>query len=178
MSTTATQRQPPTAGETAPDFSLKSTNGETVSLADYRDKKHVLLAFFPLAFTSTCTAELCEFSEDFDRYAGEDLVVLPISVDSVPTLREFKSKYQLRTDLLSDFKRQATEAYGVMWQDAFYSNRAYFLIDKSGVVRWAHVEANPGQKRSPEDILEQLSKLALRGDRGADSTRYSDSSHF
>ena len=159
MSAPVAQRQPPSAGETAPDFSLKSTGGETVSLADFRGKKHVLLAFFPLAFTSTCTAELCEFSEDFDRYARGDLVVLPISVDSVPTLREFKKKYEMRTDLLSDFKRQATDAYGVMWQDAFYSNRAHFLIDKSGLVRWAHVEANPGQKRSPQEILEQLEKL-------------------
>ena len=160
MTATAAERRTPTAGEPAPDFSLKSTSGANVSLATYRGKKHVLLAFFPLAFTSTCTAELCEFSEDFDRFARGDVEVLPISVDSVPTLREFKAKYDMRTELLSDFKREATNAYGVMWNDSFYSNRAYFLIDKEGVVRWAHVEANPGQKRSVEEIGEQLDRLA------------------
>ena len=159
MTARAVQQRSPEAGEAAPDFALQSTNGETVSLASYRGKKNVLLAFFPLAFTSTCTAELCEFNEDFDRFARGDVEVLPISVDSVPTLREFKAKYNMRTDLLSDFKREATNAYGTMWNDAFFSNRAYFLIDKEGVVRWAHVEANPGKKRSAEEIGEQIDRL-------------------
>ncbi|MFL5577474.1 MAG: redoxin domain-containing protein [Gemmatimonadaceae bacterium] len=160
LSATRRQQRTPTAGDTAPDFTLSSTSGETVTLSSFRGRKNVLLAFFPLAFTSTCTAELCEFSEDFDRYAGRDVEVLPISVDSVPTLKEFKQKHAMRTDLLSDFKREATDTYGTMWQDAFFSNRAYFLIDREGVVRWAHVEATPGQKRSTAEIAEQIAKLA------------------
>lgn len=160
MTASAVQQQrPPAVGERAPDFSLQSTSGQTVSLADYRGRSHVLLAFFPLAFTSTCTAELCEMSEDYAAYERGDVVVLPVSVDSAPTLKEFKKMHGMRTDLLSDFKREATNAYGVMWQDAFFSNRAYFLIDREGVVRWAHVEATPGQKRSTAEITEQIDRL-------------------
>ena len=151
--------QPPTAGQPAPDFALQSTSGRTVALSDYRGRRNVLLAFFPLAFTSTCTAELCEFSEDFDRYAGGDVEILPISVDSVPTLEQFRKMHGMRTELVSDFKREATNAYGVMWRDAFFSNRAYFMVDREGIVRWAHVEANPGQKRSSAEIAEQVAKL-------------------
>ena len=160
MTAPTTQQRPPAVGQPAPDFSLQSTSGATVKLVDFRGRKNVLLAFFPLAFTSTCTAELCEMRDDYSAYERGDVVVLPISVDSVPTLKEFAKMHAMRTDLLSDFKREATNAYGVMWQDAFFSNRAYFLIDKQGIVRWAHVEANPGQKRSSAEILEQLDRLA------------------
>ena len=149
----------PAVGERAPDFALQSTAGETVSLASFRGKQPVLLAFFPLAFTSTCTAELCEMSEDYDGYVDKGVAVLPISVDSVPTLKEFKKQHAMRTELLSDFKREATTAYGTMWQDAFFSNRAYFLIDRDGIVRWAHVEANPGQRRTTPEIAEQIARL-------------------
>jgi peroxiredoxin len=149
----------PAAGEPAPDFSLASTSGDTVTLSALKGKTNVLLAFFPLAFTSTCTAEMCEFRDNFDAYAGHNVTVLPISVDSVPTLNEFKGKHHLRTDLLSDFKREASNAYGVLIPDRFFSNRAYFLIDKSGTIRWAHVEANPSQKRDPADIDAEIAKL-------------------
>src|SRR5215216_5126014 len=70
----AAQRRPQ-PGELAPDVTLRSTSGESVRLADFHGKKHVLVAFFPLAFTSVCTAELCAFSEDFDQFASEDVVV-------------------------------------------------------------------------------------------------------
>jgi peroxiredoxin len=153
------EQRTPAVGEPAPDFALQSTAGETVSLASFRGKQPVLLAFFPLAFTSTCTAELCEMSEDYDGYVEKGVAVLPISVDSVPTLKEFKKQHGMRTELLSDFKREATRAYGTMWQDAFFSNRAYFLVDRDGIVRWAHVEANPGQRRTTPEIVEQIARL-------------------
>ena len=70
----------PPSGARAPDFTLPSTSGWPVTLSGLRGKR-VLIAFFPLAFTSTCTAELCAFSEDFDRFAEVDTVVLPVSVD-------------------------------------------------------------------------------------------------
>src|SRR4051812_35102111 len=119
---TATASAPPTArvpavGERAPDFSLQSTAGAAVKLSDFRGQSPVLLAFFPLAFTSTCTAELCEFSESFDRYTGKGVAVLPISVDSIPTLKEFKAKHSMKTELLSDFKREASRAFGVLRDD-------------------------------------------------------------
>ena len=159
VSSPGQQQRVPAVGEQAPDFTLKSTSGQDVALSSFRGKQPVLLAFFPLAFTSTCTAELCEMTEDYDGYAAKGVAILPISVDSVPTLKEFKRQHSMRTELLSDFKREATNAYGVMWQDAFFANRAYFLIDRDGIVRWAHVEQMPGQKRSTAEIVEQIDRL-------------------
>jgi peroxiredoxin len=149
----------PTVGSAAPDFTLPATSGEQVTLSSFRGKSAVLLAFFPLAFTSTCTAELCEFSDSYDDFASAGVAVLPISVDSVPTLKEFKAKHNMKTDLLSDFKRDAGPEYGVMWQDAFFTNRAYFLIDRTGVIRWEHVEATPSGKRDTAEILSEIAKL-------------------
>lgn len=154
MTTTATQ--PPVAGDTAPDFTLDSTAGEKVTLSAFQGRKNVLLAFFPLAFTSTCTSELCAFSDDFDAFAGADVEVLPISVDAVPSLKEFRNKFQMKAELLSDFRRDASRAYGVLREDTFFSQRAYFLIDKTGIVRWAHVEAHPGLRRENAEILEAI----------------------
>jgi peroxiredoxin len=95
----------PCVGDVAPDFSLESPAGTPVRLSEHRGQRNVLLAFFPLAFTSTCTAEVREFSEDYDRYAAAKVAVLPISVDSVPTLREFKARHSIRVDMLSAVKR-------------------------------------------------------------------------
>jgi peroxiredoxin len=146
-------------GDPAPAFTLPSTSGSDVSLADFRGRANVLLAFFPLAFTSTCTAENCAFSEDFDRFAAAGTVVLPISVDSVPTLKEYKAKYQMKQDLLSDFKRDVSRSYGTLLEDTFFSNRAYFLIDTRGVLRWMHTEAKLGDRRDDADLLRAIKSL-------------------
>ena len=148
----------PAIGSAAPDFTLPSTAGSAVSLSALRGK-NVLLAFFPLAFTSTCTRELCDMRDDWDQFATADTVVVPISVDSTPTLKEFKSKYSMRSDFLSDFKREVARQYGVLLEDRFYANRAYFLIDRAGTLRWVHVEEHPGEKRSNAELLEQIKAL-------------------
>lgn len=153
---TTTVAHPQKQGSIAPDFTLDSTGGEKVTLSSYRGRNNVLLAFFPLAFTSTCTSELCAFSDDFDAFAAADVEVLPISVDAVPSLKEFRSKYQMKAQLLSDFRRDASRAYGVLREDTFASQRAYFLVDTSGVVRWAHVEAHPGLRRENSEILDAI----------------------
>lgn len=149
----------PAVGSPAPDFTLPSTAGSAVSLSGLRGK-NVLLAFFPLAFTSTCTKELCDMRDDWDQFATADTVVVPISVDSTPTLKEFKNKYSMRSDFLSDFKREVARLYGVLLEDRFYANRAYFLVDKSGTIRWAHVEENPSEKRSNGELLEHIHAMA------------------
>jgi peroxiredoxin len=146
-------------GALAPDFTLSSTGGGEVRLSEFRAHRNVLLAFFPLAFTSTCTAELCAFSDDFERFASAGTVVLPISVDSVPTLKEFKAKHEMKLDLLSDFKRDASRAYDVLLADKYFAKRAYFLIDREGRLRWQHVEAELGQRRDDEELLEQIRTL-------------------
>lgn len=156
---TIVQPAPPNVGDLAPNFTLPSTAGDDVTLDAARGREHVLLAFFPLAFTGVCTAEMCAFSEDYDRFAASGVRVLPISVDSVPTLKEFRSKHEITVDLLSDFHREVSRAYGVLIPERFFSNRAYFLIDRDGVVRWSHVESTPGMRRENEEILAQIAAL-------------------
>ena len=150
----------PQVGDTAPDFTAPSTSGKDVTLSSFRGKRNVLLAFFPLAFTGTCTKELICFTEDFDQFAGEGVEILPISVDSTASLREFKNKLQMKTELFSDFKRDVSKAYGVLNEERFYSNRAYFLIDKEGRVRWSHVEGNNSERRENAEILAAIKLLS------------------
>jgi peroxiredoxin len=150
----------PQAGDIAPEFTAASTSGTDVSLSSFRGQRNVLLAFFPLAFTGTCTKELICFTEDFDQFAGKGVEILPISVDSTASLREFKNKLQMKTDMLSDFKRDVSRAYGVLNEDRFYSNRAYFLIDKEGRVRWSHIEANNRERRENSELLAEILKLS------------------
>ena len=130
----------PAVGSPAPDFTLPSTAGTDVTLSRLRGR-NVLLAFFPLAFTKTCTTEMCALSDDYSQFLDANTVVLPISVDSVPTLKEFKAKERMSLDLLSDFKRDVSRRYGTLLEDKFFSNRAYVLIDRNGVVRRKFVGA-------------------------------------
>ena len=159
---TSTQLQnSPQVGDLAPDFTAASTSGSDVSLSSFRGKRDVLLAFFPLAFTGTCTKELICFTEDFDQFAGKGVEILPISVDATPSLKEFKNKLQMKTQLLSDFKRDVSRSYGVLNEDRFYSNRAYFLVDKEGRVRWSHIEGNNSERRDNSEILAAIKLLSL-----------------
>lgn len=150
----------PVAGEPAPDFTLDTTAGKQVTLSSFRGRKHVLVAFFPLAFTSTCTAELCSFTDEYETFAAKGVEVIPISVDAVPSLRAFKGQQHIAVELASDFRREVSRAYGVLNEDKFYSNRSYFLVDTAGVVRWAHVETANNQRRENAEILAQIARLA------------------
>ncbi|HEY8062761.1 MAG TPA: redoxin domain-containing protein [Gemmatimonadales bacterium] len=149
----------PSVGSVAPDFTLRSTAELDVALSSFHGRKHVLLAFFPLAFTSTCTTEMQEFTGDILKFEGRETVVLPISVDSTATLKEFKSKWKMPFDLLSDFKRTVSRRYGVLNDEKFYSNRAYILIDKQGIVRWTWQERNNSDRRDNAELLEVLARL-------------------
>ena len=121
---------------------------------------NVLIAFFPLAFTGVCTAEMCAISDHYDRFQEAGTVVLPISVDSIPTLKEFKSKEGMTVDLLSDFKREVSRRYGTLLEEAFLSRRAYFLLDRTGIVRWSHVEAELGHSRPVDELLTRIGELS------------------
>ena len=149
----------PSVGEAAPDFTLITSNGKPVTLSSFRGTKNVLIAFFPLAFTSTCTTELCAFTDDYTMFAGKDVEVVPISVDAVPSLKAYKAQSNLSVELASDFKRDVSRAYGVLLAEKFYSNRAYFLVDKTGTIRWVHVETNPSHRRENPEIMAEIAKL-------------------
>ena len=151
----------PAVGTPAPDFTLDTTAGVPVTLSAFKGKQHVLIAFFPLAFTSTCTAEVCAFSEDYAQFGGKDVVVIPLSIDAVPSLREFKAKYNLAVEMASDLKREASRAFGTLNENTFVSRRAYFLVDKQGIIRWAHVEERSGHRRENAEILAEIAKLQM-----------------
>lgn len=149
----------PTIGQPAPDFTLPSTTGKDITLSSFRGSKNVMVAFFPLAFSGVCTREMCSFSQDYDTFTRTDTVVLPISVDSVPTLKEFKAKEKLVVDLVSDFKRDVSRAWGTLLEDKFHSNRSYFLIDKQGILRWSYIEPTTSSHRSDEELLAAIDSL-------------------
>ena len=149
----------PAVGSPAPDFTLPSTAGTDVTLSSLRGK-NVLIAFFPLAFTSTCTDELLCFTEDFGAFQVADTVVLPISVDSIPTLREFKAKEGISVELLSDFKREVSRRYGTLLEEKFHTNRSYILIDRNGIVRWTYAEDTPKTRRENGELLERIRALS------------------
>jgi mycoredoxin-dependent peroxiredoxin len=149
----------PSVGETAPDFTLPSTSGDKVTLSSLRGAP-VLIAFFPLAFSGTCTAELCDMRDHHDQFVAQGVVVLPISVDHTYSLKEYKAKYEMKVDLLSDFKRDVSRQYGVLLEDRLYSNRAYFLIGADGLVAWVHIETNPSDRRDDAELLAAINGLS------------------
>ncbi len=150
----------PAVGTEAPDFTLRSSAKQDVTLSSYRGKQPVLLAFFPLAFTSTCTKEFCDIRDDYAAFEASNVAVLPISVDSPDSLREYKEKLGMKIEMLSDFRREVSAKYGVLLMDRYYANRAYFLIDRAGIIRWAHVEEVPGHRRENAEILQHIAALA------------------
>src|SRR5580692_12894139 len=101
-------------GQPAPQFKLVSSDRKEVSLSDFKGRK-VVLHFFPLAFTGTCTTQLCTMRDNFGYYDGMNAVILGISVDSPHTLLRFKQEYGYQFELLSDFNKEASPAY-----EAFY----------------------------------------------------------
>jgi len=146
-------------GDHAPDFELDSTAGEKVRLSDFRGKKSVLLAFYPLDFTSVCTNENCAFTADYAAFENAGTAVLPISVDSIPSHNEFRAKHQMSHHLLSDFQRKVSQDYGVLIPERNFTQRAYFLIDKQGIIRWKHIEAELGHSRTNEQLLDEIKKI-------------------
>ena len=148
----------PATGAPAPDFTLPSTSGQPVSLSSLRGR-NVLLAFFPAVFTRVCDAELCSFRDDFSEFANGDTAVVPISTDTTERQEEFKSAERLPMDLLSDPDGAVSRAYGVFDAKRARSNRAYVLLDREGIVRWAHAEEHGGHRRENEELLAEIAKL-------------------
>lgn len=140
---------PPPVGESAPDFTLKDTQMQPVSLADFRGRRVVLL-FFPAAFSGVCTKEMCTFRDSMAELNNLDAQVLGISVDLPYALSEFRKANGLEFPLLSDFDRRAVEAYGVVDRAfAGFSSgvamRSVFVIDANGLIAWEWIAENQGQ---------------------------------
>ena len=138
-------------GQQAPAFTLYNSEKNKVSLADFNGKNVVIL-FFPLAFTSVCTAELCSVRDNITLYNNSNAQVLGISVDSLFTLDKYKNEQNLNFPLLSDFNKTVSTAFGVLY-DTFpafemegVSKRAAFVIDKDGVVQYSEVCPTPGDQ--------------------------------
>jgi glutaredoxin-dependent peroxiredoxin len=136
-------------GQIAPDFTLYNTEKQAVNLSELKGQNVVLL-FFPLAFTSTCTKELCGVRDDISNYSKLDAKVFGISVDSLFTLGKFKEEQQLNFDLLSDFNKEVSVTYGTLYDTFVFemqgvSKRSAFLIDKEGIIQYAEVLENAGE---------------------------------
>jgi peroxiredoxin len=133
-------------GQDAPDFTLKNTDMQDVTLSALEGQKNVVLLFVPLAFTGVCTTELCSVRDNLNAYAQLNAEVFGISVDSPFAQKAWKEKEQLNFTLLSDFNRQAVKAYGAQYESLIglqgVAKRAAFVIDKQGKIRYAEVLEN------------------------------------
>ncbi len=150
----------PKVGEDAPDFLLKDQDGKDVKLSDFRGKKNVLMAFFPLAFTPVCSCQIPQYREDLEKFNGLNTQVLAISVDSVPSHKAWTQQMGgIPYPVLADFYPHGDVAkkYGVLKEQGF-SERALFIVDKQGRVRFAQVHE---LKMQPDNnvVINELKKL-------------------
>jgi peroxiredoxin len=150
-------------GQKAPDFTLYSSEKEKITLSELKGQ-NVLLLFFPLAFTSTCTTELCSVRDTISFYNNVNAKVLGISVDSLHTLAKYKAEQQLNFTLLSDFNKEVSESYGSLYEMFGYnmkgvSKRSAFVIDKEGIVRYAEVLENASEIPDFSSIDKTLTQL-------------------
>ena len=152
-------------GESAPNFTLKNTSKEDVSLADYAGKT-VILAFYPGAFTGVCDTEMCSFQDNLSKLNESNSDVIGISVDSPWANAEFASKYNLKFELLSDIDREVVELYdakfvGLGGIEGYESaNRVVVVIDKEGIVRHRWVAENPGVEPDYDEIVSFAQSLS------------------
>ncbi|HEU0055378.1 MAG TPA: peroxiredoxin [Longimicrobium sp.] len=150
------------AGDKAPNVTLPSHDVRMVSLADEWSQGPVVLLFFPLAFTSTCTAEMCTVRDDIGSYQGTGGRVIAVSVDSPFVLKKFRDELGADYLFLSDFNREAANGFGVLRQGVLgpgllnASDRAAFVIGTDGVVKYAWHDTNPGHLPPFDEIKAAL----------------------
>lgn len=147
-------------GDAAPDFTLRTANGNEWHLADFRGNKNVLLAFVPYAFSSVCSVQLPSYESELERFKGFDTEVVSISLDSTYALNAWAKSMHTSFPLLSDFYPQGkvVDLYGVRHK-AGMSNRALIVIDKEGIIRYIEMLDNPGDMPDNDDLFEALRKL-------------------
>jgi mycoredoxin-dependent peroxiredoxin len=147
----------------APDFELPNQFGEPVRLSDFRGKRAVALVFFPLAFSGTCTGELCELRDNLAIFEDASVELIGVSVDSKWALRAWAEEQGYGFPLLADFWPHGAVAkdYGVFLDERGFANRATFVIDESGVIRASFISA-PGEARPLGAYRDALELLATR----------------
>ena len=148
----------------APSFELKNTNKESVSLDSFKGKT-VVLAFYPGAFTGVCDTEMCTFNDNLSKLNESNAVVLGISVDSPWSNGAFKEKYGIEFELLSDYERSVVSDYDVTFTglgglDGYVSaNRAVFVLNSEGIVKYKWVAENPGVEPNYDEVLAEVDEL-------------------
>jgi alkyl hydroperoxide reductase subunit AhpC len=155
-------------GEMAPDFALPAVEGErqfTVKLSDFRGKKNVVVSFHPLDWTPTCGAQVPAFDADRDRFSAVNAQVIDISVDSIPSKIAWQKKEigMLQTPMCADFypHGKVSEQFGILRKEPPFpgiSERAVFIVDKSGKIAFAKVYPLD-QAPNNEELLEALKKI-------------------
>ncbi len=143
-------------GKPAPKFKLQNGNFEFVSNEDFIGKRNVVLLFYPLAFSSVCTEELCMTRDNLKIYEAFDAEVLAVSVDSLFVQRAFKKSQNINFEMLSDFNKNTSRDYGTLYEDYFgmhgVSKRSAFVIDKQGIVRYEEIH-------DKDDIIPDFDKI-------------------
>lgn len=154
-------RMPVEVGAQAPDFELKDQNNQPVKLSDFRGRKTVLLVFYPLAFTGVCQGELGEIRDNLDAYVNDDVQVLTVSVDSFFAHKVWADREGYEFPLLADFwpHGAVAQAYGVFSAERGTANRGTFVIDPTGIVRFAEMH-EPGEVRDQSTWREVLARYA------------------
>lgn len=152
-------------GDAAPDVTLPDTAGQPVRLRDLWTEQPLVVLFFPLAFTSTCTAELCSVRDDLGTYDALGARVVAVSVDSPFVLDRFRRETGASYAFLSDFNREASKGFGVLREAPLgpglrgASDRAAFVVDTAGRVAYAWHSTNPGLLPPFEEIKSALDAL-------------------
>lgn len=154
-------------GTVAPDFSLAPAPGpDRVRLSELRGRPVVIL-FFPLAFSDKCTEEMCSVAGDWQRWEDLDAQVLGISVDSPFVSRKFAQETGVPFPILSDFNKDASSAYGVLYPEYYgmrgVSKRAAFVVDAEGRIAYSWVSEDSGVLPPLEEIRQAVARLPRSG---------------
>ena len=157
-------------GSKAPDFTLVNQDRENVTLSQELGKGNVVLAFFPGAFSGTCTKEFCNFRDTMSNFSNVNAKVLGISTDTFFALKAWDDQQKLGFPLLSDYNKEVINKYGVVNPDMIglknIAKRAVFVIDKSGVVRYREVLEDARNEPDYSKLNEALGVAVSRGREG------------
>jgi len=153
-------------GSKAPDFNLKSKTAAglvDVKLSENLGKKNTVVLFFPLAFTSVCTQEMCDITAGLNAYSDVNADVIAVSVDSPFSQEAWAQKEKIGIRLASDLNKKTAEAYGVLLPDLIglgaVSARAAFVVDRQGVIQYSEQTPTPKDLPNFGAIKETLAKL-------------------